>query len=165
MKWMLMIHKPTGEMLSLSFSKMCVTIPGPYVEAITFSPQTKTNLRVFRASQPTYAAKADSLHAQITKAFHNAPPGHPIIPVRNVEIDAIELDPAIRQIVVEEFRTLYGHFFSSLAEETGKREEETVSNLTKTMAHGHKLACALFAICFGCDEVEASPCNGCSDHP
>jgi hypothetical protein len=65
--------------------------------------------------------------------------------VRNVEIDAVELNPAIQRIVVEEFELLYRHFFTSLTEETGKREEEVISNLTKTMAEGNKLACKLLA--------------------
>ena len=80
--------------------------------------------------------------------------------MRNVEIDTIELDPVIRQIVIDEFNLLYGHFFSSLREETGKREEEAISNLTKAMSEGNKLACKLLVTCLDCDEIGDGSLNG-----
>jgi hypothetical protein len=71
------------------------------------------------------------------------------MPVRNVEI---ELDLTIRRIIVEEFDLLYGHFISSLTEETGKKEDEAMSNLSKTMGEANKLVCKLLMTSLGCHE-------------
>jgi hypothetical protein len=88
----------------------------------------------------------------------------PIKPVRNVEIGEIELDPIIRQIVVEEFRLLYSHFLSSQAEEANKREEEVMSKLANTMAESNKLVCKLL-FCLGYDEIEEGSENERPGYP
>jgi len=158
------LAETTGSNFTTLLEEVCVTHLFP-IESLNFQlRQTKTNLREFRASRQTYASKADTLHDQTTKVFHNAPPASPITHVRNVEIGAIELDPIIRQIVVEEFELLYSHFFSSLAEESSEREEEAMSKLTNTMAEGNKLVCKLL-FCLGYDEIEEGSLNGRPGHP
>jgi len=116
----------------------------------TLLEDTRTNLQGFHSSRHTFKSNADILHHQ---AFQCTPHCRPIIPVRNVEIEPNNLDPTLRQIIVEEFELLYSHFFSSLTEEIGKRGEATKSNLAKATEDANKLVWKLFASGLGCDDV------------
>lgn len=131
------------------------------VSVSNFTRQTKTNLKEFQASRQTYTSKADSLHSQTANVFQHAPPGYPIIPVRNVEID-IELDPTVQNIIVEESKILYSHFLSSLEEEIGKKGNAGQLNLENTISDTNKVVLKLLITCLGCDELGFSEASSLS---
>jgi hypothetical protein len=68
--------------------------------------------------------------------------------VRDVDINAVELDPIIRQIIAETSESLS---LSSLTEEIGKQSEATASNVTRAMVDAEKVVCKILVSSLGCD--------------